>query len=676
MTCRSRGAGSRARPPRRRTPSSASSRPRRGGGQRDHRVRMRVVDVRAPGRTRAAASRSTAGADPAAGRSAGGTRPSSRRPSPSRSRSGRSSSSRRPAKPVGRDRRQIRARALDPEHAHLAAGVVRGRSPSQRCCRRRRSRARGRRRAGSSGRRALRGHRDRRRQGRPSGPREPGCRAAQRSPRSRAHLERRPGWRAAPRSARAPRPRPARTMVRTPLGRRKRGRPRAPPRATRARRAPSPGRAGCRPASPPPARRAPAGLPPRPSIGRAARSARRRRRCGARSATVPVTSRSRFDGHRVLQRDALEDAAGDGSWFLGRGLAAQAQKLGDTRRHVAGADEGLVVRVDQRAERAERRPRARRAPRTRGRGPPTAQLRRHSCSSQSPVTFRSRRKVPATPPSFVRFAAKVSSVISGSSTSRPDQRPRADAEEGRIGLSEWHGGDGRAGVVRGDGDHLRAFSGSSERCGGRYDLRKQAGRDAEALQQVVGPVARTRVEALRRRRIRELARPCPAEPVVKKVGDEQEPLGIVERPIGLQRHRGQLEDRVDRHQLDAGPLVELPRRDARVHTRDGFGPPRVSVVHRAMDQLPCRVDQPEVDGPGIDGDRVERGLSCCRAEAVRRLLEQALDVPAQGSVLLDRRVLEAVYLFDGQAAAVERTDGDAAALGAEVDRGHPRHQPT
>jgi hypothetical protein len=45
-----------------------------------------------------------------------------------------------------------------------------------------------------------------------------------------------------------------------------------------------------------------------------------------------------------------------------------------------------------------------------------------------------------------------------------DQRPRPDAEEGRIGLSEWHGGDGRAGVVRGDGDHLRALSGSSDRC--------------------------------------------------------------------------------------------------------------------------------------------------------------------------------------------------------------------
>jgi hypothetical protein len=35
-----------------------------------------------------------------------------------------------------------------------------------------------------------------------------------------------------------------------------------------------------------------------------------------------------------------------------------------------------------------------------------------------------------------------------------------------------------------------------------------------------------------------------------------------------------------------------------------------------------------------------------------------------------------VYLFEGQAAVLERTDGDAAALGAEVDRCHPHHQPT
>src|SRR3954447_13737151 len=57
--------------------------------------------------------------------------------------------------------------------------------------------------------------------------------------------------------------------------------------------------------------------------------------------------------------------------------------------------------------------------------PSAAQALRHSCSSQRPSTFLSSRVVPPTPPSFVRFAAKLASVISGSASSTPtsDQLP-------------------------------------------------------------------------------------------------------------------------------------------------------------------------------------------------------------------------------------------------------------
>ena len=51
--------------------------------------------------------------------------------------------------------------------------------------------------------------------------------------------------------------------------------------------------------------------------------------------------------------------------------------------------------------------------------PSSAQARRHSWSSQRPVTFRRRRTVSSTPPSLVMFAANEASVITGSSTSRP-----------------------------------------------------------------------------------------------------------------------------------------------------------------------------------------------------------------------------------------------------------------
>ena len=57
-------------------------------------------------------------------RSAAGSRPSSRRPSPRARAAAAISSSRRRGEARRRDRREVGARALDPEHALLAAGVV------------------------------------------------------------------------------------------------------------------------------------------------------------------------------------------------------------------------------------------------------------------------------------------------------------------------------------------------------------------------------------------------------------------------------------------------------------------------------------------------------------------------------------------------------------------------
>ena len=101
----------------------------------------------------------------------------------------------------------------------------------------------------------------------------------------------------------------------------------------------------------------------------------------------------------------------------------------------AANDSGRSGRRSERKRRA-RPPRARRARRRRARARRAAQARRHSCSSQRPVTFRSSRNVPATPPSLVRFAAKVASVISGRVDLEADERPRADAEERRVRAGE------------------------------------------------------------------------------------------------------------------------------------------------------------------------------------------------------------------------------------------------
>ena len=85
-----------------------------------------------------------------------GSRPSPRRPSRSRSRSGRSSSRRSAAKPAAVIVARSVPEPLTQSDARLAARVVDGDALQPTCCRRPGSRARGRRRAGSSGRRAPR----------------------------------------------------------------------------------------------------------------------------------------------------------------------------------------------------------------------------------------------------------------------------------------------------------------------------------------------------------------------------------------------------------------------------------------------------------------------------------------------------------------------------------------
>ena len=145
-----------------------------------------------------------------------------------------------------------------------------------------------------------------------------------------------------------------------------------------------------------------------PSSGRAARCARRRRRRGSRPAPSPVTAREQVDRLGVLEREALEDAADDRAGVRRARAGPCARRTrAIARRHVAGLGEdgsfGSTKRaraaapsVGERDELVERVARALAAPTT----------RRHSCRSQSPVTLRSSRNVPPTPPSFVRFAAK------------------------------------------------------------------------------------------------------------------------------------------------------------------------------------------------------------------------------------------------------------------------------
>ena len=246
----------------------------------------------------------------------------------------------------------------------------------------------------------------------------------------------------------------------------------------------------------------------------------------------------------------------------------------------------------------------------------------------------------STPPSLVMFAANEASVITGSSTSRPTSdhvptltKTESGRRKGTAATAEpvsWV-----ATATTSDPSRcVSSATGSLERAearSGLHDLGQESRRDVEPLDEVARPAARPRVEALRRAGVRPLRAPDTAEPRVHQVRDQQDRVGDVERGVRLVRHGRELEDRVDREQLDARAVVELPRGDPLEHAVDGPGPTTVPVVDGIPQQAPGTVDEPEVDRPRVDTDRGDRSAQRgCRAQPVEHLAVEAEDVPVKG----------------------------------------------
>ncbi len=275
--------------------------------------------------------------------------------------------------------------------------------------------------------------------------------------------------------------------------------------ATRARRARSPARAGCRRSG----RLLGAGEHGQPRRARrparrAARCARRRRRRAARvghdagrprasSSTVCACLSARLSSTQRTTAPARS----------GSGCPVSRQNARDARRACRRAATNDAVVRDRRTTAARG---ASAASATSSSNeytrPSSAQTRRHSCSSQRPVTLRRSRVRPGDA-ALVRQVGREGLV--GDQRLREldaDERPRADAEIDGAGPAQRHGRDRGRRVVRRDGDHARAEASSptpesAEPVPGD-DLRQQPDGDVEALEQVGRPAARARVEALRR----------------------------------------------------------------------------------------------------------------------------------------------------------------------------------
>ena len=222
------------------------------------------------------------------------------------------------------------------------------------------------------------------------------------------------------------------------------------------------------------------------------------------------------DGQCVLQREALEDAAGRRARILRRGLAgARRRRRAILRRHVARRRRSVASSGSTNAPERGRGRRERDSSSKEWSWPCVAQARRHSCSSQSPVTFRSSRNVPAD-------AALVGQVrgegrVGDQRLGRP-RRPTSDHVPALTNTeSGWRNGTAATAepvscvataITVAPSGAPRLARRRAGRAAFRTRRRRARGRAGivEPVEQVARPGRGVRVEALRRGRVRQLGR--------------------------------------------------------------------------------------------------------------------------------------------------------------------------
>ena len=216
--------------------------------------------------------------------------------------------------------------------------------------------------------------------------------------------------------------------------------------------------------------------------------------------------------------------------------------------------------------------------------------------------------------------------------------------------------------MRPDGDHRGAVAGGPDDRARFPQVREQRGIGADLLDQGRRPGAGADVEELGRGRVGDLRALFSGEPVREQVGNHQQAACHGQPALGRQ-----LVDRVERQELQPGGGVQLLRAKAFEVLLRVRGP-LVPVVHRVPEQRAVRVEQPVVDGPGVDADAVDRpGFR----EPVQHLLVEVEDVPVQCAGHPNRPVHEPVALLQYDRIATDLTDDHPAAGRAEVDGGDP-----
>ena len=132
----------------------------------------------------------------------------------------------------------------------------------------------------------------------------------------------------------------------------------------------------------------------------------------------------------------------------------------------------------------------------------------------------------------------------------------------------------------------------------------------------------------------------------------------------------ELEDRVERQVLHAGPGVDAAERGrSRSTARMAAVGPGVAIVVRTPDEGSLRVQQAVVHAPRVDADAGRRvGPARRDREPGQDLAVQTEDVPVQAVGQRDGSVREPVHLLELEQVGFDPADDDPSARCPEVDR--------
>ncbi len=257
-----------------------------------------------------------------------------------------------------------------------------------------------------------------------------------------------------------------------------------------------------------------------------------------------------------------------------------------------------------------------------------------------------------------------------------EQAPCAARQVYGLGIARGNGQKRRTGVVRrGEHDlgvksHTRLHFGGEapEHGAGHGHLVEDALRGADGLEHASVPCAGACVEQVRGGGVGVFVDRLAGEQVVQILGNHEEAISRLKLLGVFGGKSRKLVNGVEGLTLDAAGAVEVFQADTTIDLRHHRSRAGVAIGHGIADAIAVRIDEHEVDAPGIDANGLGN-LARLRAllQTDEHVFPDHIDIPTIVPATADLHVVESMHLFKLDAAVVHASEHMAAAGGSDVD---------